>query len=185
MASDSILDLVDEHDVVVGQEWRSVIHQKGLRHREVHVWFVTPAREIIFQRRSATKQTFPNLLDSTVGGHVEQGQTYDTAALAEVFEETGLRLDLTDLTFLKKSLTNITDHGMGLINHNFRAVYGYVYRGALSDLKIEDGEGTGFEAFPIDDLFSLPPERAAQFIPVLLDPTLYKDLYDVLARMAA
>jgi len=47
--------------------------KKGCFIEKIHVWFVTPDGEIIFQRRAKDKDTYPDLLDATVGGHVEPG----------------------------------------------------------------------------------------------------------------
>jgi isopentenyldiphosphate isomerase len=89
--AEEILDVVDENDNVIGQEPRSKIHREGLFHREVHVLFITPNKEIIFQKRGINKDSYPGLLDATVGGHVSQGETYETAALKEMEEETGIK----------------------------------------------------------------------------------------------
>ena len=68
-----LLEIINEHDEVIGLETRGKIHQDGLLHREIHVWFITPNGEIIFQHRAKDKDTYPDKLDATVGGHVEPG----------------------------------------------------------------------------------------------------------------
>lgn len=60
---------------------RENIHNQGLLHREIHVWFYTPKGEIIFQHRAKDKDTYPDLLDATVGGHVEINSDYENTAL--------------------------------------------------------------------------------------------------------
>ena len=71
MADSRKLNIVDENDQIIGEDTRENIHRKGLLHREIHVWFYTPKSEIVFQHRAKNKDTFPDLLDATVGGHVE------------------------------------------------------------------------------------------------------------------
>jgi len=66
-----ILEIVNENDEVIGLENRTKIHTEGLLHREIHVWFITPNGEIVFQHRAKDKDTYPDKLDATVGGHVE------------------------------------------------------------------------------------------------------------------
>lgn len=68
-----MLDVVDKDGNILYQETRKKIHEEGLMHREVHVWLFTPNRELIFQHRSTNKDTYPGLLDASVGGHVEVG----------------------------------------------------------------------------------------------------------------
>jgi isopentenyldiphosphate isomerase len=70
-----ILNIIDEEGNILGEATRQEIHEKGLLHGEVHVWFYTPDRQLIFQHRAKDKETWPDLLDATVGGHVEIGDT--------------------------------------------------------------------------------------------------------------
>src|SRR5665648_133311 len=57
---DEMLEVVNENDVVIDLKSRKEVHQKGLSHREIHIWFMTPAREIIFQHRAKDKDTYPD-----------------------------------------------------------------------------------------------------------------------------
>lgn len=164
-----ILDVVDENDDIVGQATRKEIHEKGLLHREIHVWFITPQGEIIFQHRAKDKDTFPDLLDATVGGHVEMGDSYEQTALKEMEEETGIKGDAKDLRFMAKIKKWAEDNVTKAINNTIRVQYAYVYRGKISDLRIEEGKAIGFEAWPIDSLSSLSEEDRKKFIPVILD----------------
>ena len=70
------LNIVDDNDNIIGQKTREEIHQQGLLHQEIHVYFITPNKEIIFQHRAEDKDTYPDLLSATVGGHVDIGDTY-------------------------------------------------------------------------------------------------------------
>lgn len=165
--ADGLLDVVDENDVVVGQRLRSDIHKEGLRHREVHVWFVTPDRQVIFQRRSPTKESAPNMLDATAGGHVECGQSYLQAALMEVQEETGLTLrenDLVEIAYLK---TAWKDTVTTVRNNPFRTSYLHVFRGNVADLAVEAGQGAGFECLPLD---AFATTHVGEIVPTLLEP---------------
>jgi len=176
-----ILDVVDENDNIVGEATRKEIHEKGLLHREIHVWFITPKGEIIFQHRAKDKDTFPDLLDATVGGHIEKGDSYEKTAIKEMEEETGIIADLKDLhlmlTFKKRSEDLITK----TINNTIRAQYAYVYRGEISALRVEEGKALGFEAWPIDSLSHLSPEDGKKFIPLILG----EDMLNLFQKMKA
>jgi isopentenyldiphosphate isomerase len=181
--TDSFLDVVDENDVVIGRERRSVIHKNGLRHREIGVWFMTPQAELIFQQRSMTKQTWPGFLDAAVGGNVESGDDYETTALKETLEETGLDLRIEDLHFFGKEYDELHDPNTGMQNNCFRGLYGYVLREPLSALKIEPGEGEGFVTIHLDDVIARHPEKCAKLIPDLLREEmdeLYKKLRELI-----
>lgn len=181
--ADVYLDVVDQNDQVVGREKRSVIHAQGqgngLWHREVHVWFVTPNNRIIFQKRGPEKEIAPNLLDATVGGHVELGQSYADAALMEVREETGLQLILADLVPLTKLRVDTFDEVTGRCNYCFRQIYGHMFKGNLADLQLEEGEGQGFVAIDYAELVQLNPELVARICPSHTKPdymAIYKQL---------
>jgi isopentenyl-diphosphate delta-isomerase len=162
--ADVFLDVVNENDEVIGQALRSEIHQKGLKHREIHVWFITPDKQIIFQKRAMDKDTFPGLLDATAGGHVELGASYQETALAEVLEETGIEILENDLHFITKRDSNAFDNITGKTNNVFREVYGCIFNGKVSDLKIEDGMGAGFKAVPIKLIYNPTQEILAEAI---------------------
>lgn len=183
MASNNLLDVVNENDIVIGRETREIIHREGLLHRGVIVWFVTPAREIIFQHRAKDKDIYPDLLSSTAGGGVDAGMTYEDAALAEIEEETGIKAKKEDLCFMVKLRRNSMDRSTGAVDNAFHAVYAYKYKGTLSNLRIEKGKAIGFEAWPIDTLLNLSEPEKKRFIPLVLRPE-YRDLFRKIEEIA-
>ncbi|MER7313250.1 MULTISPECIES: NUDIX hydrolase [Streptomyces] len=88
--ADEILDIVDEHDMVVGQAPRGEATARGLRHRCVFIEARDPAGRIFVHRRTPTKMLFPSYYDMFVGGVVGAGESYDDAALREAEEELGV-----------------------------------------------------------------------------------------------
>ncbi len=92
----NLLNIVNEEGDILGEETREKIHREGLLHRIVHVWFYTLDKKIVFQIRGKNAETHPNLFDATVGGHVEIGQDYVQAAIAETREETGVHVQPTE-----------------------------------------------------------------------------------------
>ncbi|MFK0121231.1 NUDIX hydrolase [Streptomyces sp. NPDC090994] len=89
-AADEILDIVDEHDRVVGRSPRGEVYAEGLRHRCVFVQARDARGRIFVHRRTAQKLVFPSLHDMFVGGVVGAGESYDDAALREAEEELGV-----------------------------------------------------------------------------------------------
>lgn len=162
-----MLEIVDENDTVIGIRSREEIHILGLRHREIHVWLVTPKNEIVFQHRSPAKDTFPDLLDASVGGHVEVGQTYEQAAIVEAQEEAGLLIAPMELRPLVKLDNLAIDERLNKRNLTFRQVYWLPYAGGFDELRVEPGEALGFVTLPAATVFSLTPENAAGCIPGL------------------
>ncbi|MEK7105161.1 MAG: NUDIX domain-containing protein, partial [Patescibacteria group bacterium] len=88
------LDLVDENDVVIGRKLRSEAYAEGLRNfRVINAFVVNAKGELWIPRRSATKATMPLCLDTSVGGHVESGETYDQAFRRETKEEINIDIE--------------------------------------------------------------------------------------------
>ena len=159
-----MLEVVDDNDNVVGLESREKIHKEGLLHREIHIWFITPSGEIIFQHRAKDKDTYPDKLDATVSGHVESKMSYDETAVKECKEETGIDIDMSNLHFLEKLSGKRFDTQTKLVNNAFRNQYIYLYEGSISDLKVEEGKAEGFEAWKIDDLSNLSDIDKDKFV---------------------
>lgn len=88
---DELLDLVDEENRVVGQVLRKSVHgNPALHHRAVHVLVRNSAGCLFLQKRSEGKKIQPGKWDTSVGGHVEAGQSYEEAARREAAEELGI-----------------------------------------------------------------------------------------------
>lgn len=99
---EDIFDIVDENDQVIGRERRSIIHAQKLRHRAVHILLRNAAGQVFLQKRSLLKDLNPNRWDSSCSGHVDSGEDYDTAAVRELHEELGVRVDLASLAKVQK-----------------------------------------------------------------------------------
>ncbi|HRZ30338.1 MAG TPA: NUDIX domain-containing protein [Candidatus Paceibacterota bacterium] len=173
------LNIINENDEVIGEATRGEIHRNGLRHREIHVWFITPNKELILQHRAKDKDTYPDLLDATVGGHVEIGDSYKATAIKEVEEETGVLINPQDMKFLRKYAKRSEDKSTGMINNTIRTQFVYVFEGSISDLKIEEGKSLGFEAWPVDKLLSLTDEEKKKFCPGVVSQDLLWALKDM------
>ncbi|MFH1067869.1 MAG: NUDIX domain-containing protein [bacterium] len=99
---EDILDIVNERDEVIGQTPRSQAHAQRLLHRAAHVWIFNARGELLMQRRSAFKDSYPNVWTSSVCGHVDSGESYLEAARREIQEEVGWTapLDLKEIAYV-------------------------------------------------------------------------------------
>ena len=86
---DELFDVVDAEDHVIRQAPRRQVHAEKWSHRAVHVLVHNHQGQLFLQRRSASKDTFPNCWDSSCSGHVDAGEDYLTAARRELGEELG------------------------------------------------------------------------------------------------
>ncbi len=88
--TDEWLDVVDDANVVIGTELRSIVHQRGLKHRGIHVFLFTSDGKLLVQRRSQDRATAPLALDCSVSEHVKAGENYAQAAQRGLTEELGI-----------------------------------------------------------------------------------------------
>ncbi len=87
---DEIFDVCDAEDRVIGQARRADMHAQNLLHRAVHVWVLRSDGRLVAQRRSASKDQYPNALTSSASGHLDSGEDYLSAAVRELGEELGV-----------------------------------------------------------------------------------------------
>ena len=81
----------DDDSTVLGPIARRLCHgDPGIIHRSVHVLVFSPEGKLLLQKRSARKDVQPGKWDTSVGGHVGFGQSYEEAARREAEEELGL-----------------------------------------------------------------------------------------------
>ena len=93
------LDILDGSGNVIGRALRSECHSDpGLIHRAVHVWVFNSSNLLFLQKRSLGKVIQPGKWDTSVGGHLDPGETYEQAAGREAAEELGI--ENVQLTFL-------------------------------------------------------------------------------------
>ncbi|WP_428955738.1 NUDIX hydrolase [Streptomyces sp. cg35] len=88
--AEEILDIVDEHDHVIGQAPRGQAYAENLRHRCAFILARDPEGNVFVHRRTTTKLAFPGMYDMFVGGVVGAGESYAEAALREAEEELGV-----------------------------------------------------------------------------------------------
>jgi isopentenyl-diphosphate delta-isomerase type 1 len=88
-SQDELFDVVDDQDRVIGRAPRGEVHAKNLNHRAVHILIYNQDGSFFLQLRSPVKDRFPNCWDCSCSGHVDSGESYETAAWRELGEELG------------------------------------------------------------------------------------------------
>jgi len=100
---DEIFDIVDASDNVVGCAPRSLIHKNWLFHRSVHaIVFDKSGKNILLQKRSMLKDSYPGYYTASCSGHVDSGEDYDTALLRETSEELGADMKISQFKKIGK-----------------------------------------------------------------------------------
>jgi 8-oxo-dGTP pyrophosphatase MutT (NUDIX family) len=83
---DETLNVYDEAGRVIGAQPRGEAKRSGLAVGAVNLLLVNAHGEVLLQRRPEDKEN-GGRWDKTVGGHVDAGETFDTAAVREAGEE--------------------------------------------------------------------------------------------------
>ncbi len=92
---EEFLEIVNEKGEVTGLAPRSRIHgDPALMHRVAHVLVFNGKGQILLQKRSMKKDVAPGMWDTSVGGHVDPGESPEEAARREMLEELGVQSPL-------------------------------------------------------------------------------------------
>jgi isopentenyl-diphosphate delta-isomerase type 1 len=94
---DEFLEVVDEGNQVIEIASRHEIHEKGLRHRSVHIFIFNTQGELYLQKRSPSKDQYPEHWDTSAAGHTGPGESPLEAAQRELMEELGIIVPLTEV----------------------------------------------------------------------------------------
>lgn len=88
---EEIFPLVNEYGTVIGQASRKECHNGSkLLHPVIHLHIFNSEGKLFLQKRSEKKDIQPNKWDSSVGGHIDLGETPKESAIREAREEIGL-----------------------------------------------------------------------------------------------
>ena len=96
-------DVVDENGMPVGEIIsREKAHREGIQHRTAHVWIVRKkdsGYDVLLQKRSRNKDSFPGMYDTSSAGHIPAGEEPLPSALRELKEELGIEAGPEDLRY--------------------------------------------------------------------------------------
>jgi isopentenyl-diphosphate delta-isomerase type 1 len=89
---DELFPLIDESGKVIGSASRRECHNGSKRlHPVIHLHVFNKKGALLLQKRSENKDIQPGKWDTSVGGHVDFGETIEEALMREVREELGIQ----------------------------------------------------------------------------------------------
>jgi isopentenyldiphosphate isomerase len=135
---------------------RADIHRQGEWHQAFHCWIVRDGprgEELVLQRRSRAKDTFPGYWDAAAAGHWRFGET-PAAAAREIEEELGLLVPFAALRWVGRETID-REHANGLIDREHHQVYVLRWPAPLRTYRPDRAEVAMLGAFPRAELIAL------------------------------
>ena len=123
-------DVCDEGGRPTGERIsREEAHRLGVRHRTAHVWILRKTgqgTEVLLQKRSEKKDSYPGCYDTSSAGHIEAGDEPLPSALRELSEELGIRAEEKDLRPIGTFSKEYREHFHGAPFHDNEVAFVYV-----------------------------------------------------------
>lgn len=177
-----LLDVLDDSGRPSGLvRERTLVHRRGDFHRTSHVWIVRKGQdgvyELLLQKRSRDKDSFPGCYDTSSAGHIPAGAGYEESALRELFEELGIRAQAEDLHLAGYHDSRFSGefYGKPFKNHEINAVYLYLEPVDESSLKIQESEVESVHWMDLDAVIEEVRKENPKFCLYLEELLLVKD----------
>ena len=125
---------------------RGVTHCEGSLHPTVHIWIVREKEgggyDVLLQKRSIQKDSYPGCYDISAAGHVAAGEDILKSALRELEEELGLTVRPEDLEAvgIHKGWTEDVFYGRTFKDYEWSHVYLYRKPVELQELRLQESE---------------------------------------------
>ena len=154
-----IFDIIDKSGKPTGQTVeRSLAHAEGIRHRTAHIWIIRQKNgrtEILLQKRSRNKDSFPGKFDTSSAGHIHAGDEPMESALRELEEELGIHAEPEDLKFTGKFPISFAKefHGKMFRDEEIAFVYIYDHPVEISRLTLQKEEVEAVQWFDLEETY--------------------------------
>ena len=149
-------DILDANGNMTGEvKLRHDVHRDGDWHKAVHIWIFNKSGEVLLQRRSPNKDSYPNMLDISCAGHLSAGDSSIDGALRELEEELGLYVDKEELKlFDNMKISRVFKETF--INNEFNDLYYLITDKEIKDMTIQEEE--------LSEIFFISFEKLKQMI---------------------
>jgi len=171
--ADELIDILTPKGLLSGcTKLKSEAHLKGLWHASAQIWLYTPQGDILIQKRTPNKDTYPNLWDISVAGHLSAGDTPRNAAVREIKEEIGINLNIKDLHHLK-TIKNSKKPNERITDNEFNHLYICCTPIVIEKLKLQASEVADVKLISIKEFKKELKKNYFKFVPHGMDYYLY------------
>jgi len=140
------LDIVDENGQTTGETVsREKAHKESILHRTAHVWIVRKKEsgyDVLLQKRSEDKESFPGMFDTSSAGHIPAGEEPLPSAIRELSEELGIFVEPEQLhcAGMFRIKYEKAFHGRMFRDNEVTTVYVYEEPVRTEELKLQQSE---------------------------------------------
>lgn len=169
------IDIFDENNNPTGEiKEKAQAHEDGNFHRTAHIWIMNDKKELLLQKRSATKKSHPNCWDISVAGHIRAGENVIGGAIRELKEELDIEVNEKELQYI--SIIKSTKNPKNM-------EFGYVYllrcNKKIEEYIFEDNEVSEVKYVNFEELEKMVEERVEG---LLIHKEEYKKLFEFIRQ---
>lgn len=110
--------------------------------------------KVLLQKRAPNMHAWPGCWDSSAAGHVDEGETPETAAYRELQEEIGLEVPLR----LERRFYNENKY-KSLRNRTYNYIYKGAFNGEISGLTLQEEEVSEVKWFSVEEIIKMIREK--------------------------
>ena len=153
-----LFDIIDENGNPTGKiVERSIAHAEGIPHRTAHIWIIrrrNEKTEILLQKRSRNKDSFPGKFDTSSAGHIQAGDEPMESALRELEEELGIHAESADLQFAGKFPISFAREFHGKMFRDEEIAFVYIYKESVNtdELVFQTEEVESVQWFDLEEV---------------------------------
>lgn len=165
------LDIRDHDGNVTGKiKEREKVHTDGDIHGTSHVWIARQREDggcdILLQKRSNQKDSFPGCYDISSAGHLPAGQDYLESAIRELEEELGIHAQKENLIILgiHEGYSEEIFYGKPFRNHEIAKVYLYNQPVEIDTLNLQKEEVESVKWMDLEECYEQIQKSNPQYI---------------------
>ncbi len=136
---------------------RDIAHRDGILHRTAHVWVIRECDgevQILLQKRSMDKDSFPGMYDTSSAGHIPAGDEPLPSAQRELAEELGINAESEQLEYIGTFRIQYEKEFHGSLFRDNEISWVYVYREPvdIAQLTLQASEVEEVRWFALDEV---------------------------------